>query len=142
MLQNTSRVKIKYRTECYAELGRTSVKPCPMMQRKTLLDKLSLSDNYSISSDIFVFDPDALTCSKEVIIEMPVLEASIPDYGQLIVKIQNNGSWSDIKVFEKVSKLIDSKYHTMKVSAAFLCRSFCFMNFKINHATNYYFIIQ
>ena len=105
MLQNTSRVKIKYRTECYTELGRTSIKPCPMMQRKSLLDKLSLSDNYSISSDIFVFDPDALTCSKEVIIEMPVLEASIPDYGQLIVKIQNNGSWSDIKVFEKVRML-------------------------------------
>ena len=74
-----------------------------MMERKTLLDKLSLNDNSSISSEIFVFDPDALTCSKDVIIEMPILGASVSETGNLIVKIQNDGSWSDIKVFEKVS---------------------------------------
>ena len=91
--------------ECYSELGRTSVEPCPMIQRKTLLDKLSLTDNYSISSEIFVFDPVALACSKDVIVEMPVIGFSMPAPEQLIVKIQTDGSWSDLKVYEKVSLL-------------------------------------
>ena len=103
-LQGTSGVKIKYRMECYDQIGRTSVKPCPMTLRKEMLKGLALSEDYTITSDIYIFDPEGLVCTKEVTIEMPVMSLDVPEKGEIILKVKADGSWSDCKVFEKVKK--------------------------------------
>ena len=102
-LQGTSGVKIKYSMECYDQIGRTSVKPCPMWQRKKQLDSLSLSDDHTLVSEIFVFEPQGLVCTKDIIVEMPLLPFAGSEKGDMIIKVKVDGAWEDVKVFDKVT---------------------------------------
>ena len=74
-----------------------------MWLRKKQLDSLSLSDDHTLVSEIFVFEPEGLVCTKDIIVETPLLPFAGSEKGDMIIKVKVDGAWEDVKVFDKVT---------------------------------------
>ena len=73
-----------------------------MAQRKKLLDSLSLTEDHTIMSEIYVFEPEGLACTKEITVELPLMSLAGSAKDQMVIKVKVDDSWEEIKVFEKV----------------------------------------
>ena len=54
-------VQIKYRPECYSQIGKLRVDACAMSQRKEQLDSLAMTDDHVLHSDLFVISKEYLS---------------------------------------------------------------------------------
>ena len=54
-------VQIKYRPECYSQIGKLRVDACAMSQRKEQLDSLAMTDDHVLHSDVFVISKEYLS---------------------------------------------------------------------------------
>ncbi|XP_045169804.2 uncharacterized protein LOC123532439 isoform X2 [Mercenaria mercenaria] len=90
-------VQIKYRTECYSQIGKLRVDACAMTQRKDQLDSLELTDDYILHSDIFVISPDALGCTQEVTVYLPLLDFKPEEGAEIYLNLKSEGKWQEIK---------------------------------------------
>lgn len=120
-IRGYSGVQIKFRVECFEQLGKLKVDACPMVRRKTLLDELEITDDFTLHSDLFVIDPQPLKCSQEVIIQFPLTTTKPRESSsEIFLKLKCDGEWKDTTNPE----IVKEEDHSYIVFRTTSCESF------------------
>ncbi|XP_060608547.1 uncharacterized protein LOC132760564 isoform X2 [Ruditapes philippinarum] len=118
-------VQVKYRTECYSQIGKLRVGACAMTQRKEHLDSLEITDDHILHSDVFVITPSALNCSQEVTIYVPLLKIKDTDINDIYLNLKSEGKWQEVKN----PQIIQNDEQSFIVFNTMTCEAFTAMSY-------------
>lgn len=125
-ITGTGGVQLKYRTECYKEIGKIRVNACAVTKRKELIDSLELTDDHVLHSDLYMIGPGALSCSQEVIICFPLLVAITDEDGEVYLNLKADGKWQKVTSPEIIQE-DEQSFITFSTTSceAFTAMSYC-----------------